>query len=102
MISKFFITRPIFACVISAFIVIGLIPLLPFVARLAAPGAPGDPFVVSAVLTAVAFFLVGAAKSRFVEQRWYAAGLETLFIGGAAAAVAYVVGSLLSGVGTVG
>jgi VIT1/CCC1 family predicted Fe2+/Mn2+ transporter len=54
-----------------------------------------DTFVASAVLTGITFFVVGYVRGHVVERRPWAAGLETLMIGGAAASVAYAVGKLL-------
>lgn len=82
----------------AAFVVVGFVPLLVFVVHFFSPATVARPYVWSAGLTAATFFAVGAAKSYFVEQRWYAAGLETLLVGGSAAALAFVVGMLLKGV----
>ena len=79
----------------AAFVVIGMLPLLAFVSPLVFSGRPAEPFLTSAVLTGVALFVVGAIKSRFVEQRWHVAGLETLGIGGLAAVLAYLIGMAL-------
>jgi len=78
-----------------AFIVIGLIPLLPFLVRLVLGSDIASPYVWSTLMTGVAFFSVGAAKSDFVDQHWTWSGLETLAIGGGAAGLAYVCGVLL-------
>ena len=72
----------------AAFLLVGAIPLAPFLLGF-------ESYEASAALTAAAFFLVGAAKSRFVTQSWLTAGLETLALGGGAAGLAYVVGLLL-------
>jgi vacuolar iron transporter family protein len=79
----------------AAFVLIGLLPLLSFLARLMVPEIEFNPFFVSSLLTAGAFFTVGAAKSRFVGEKWYAAGFETLWVGSAAAALAFGTGALL-------
>ena len=57
-----------------------------------------NPFAWSAVLTGVAFLVVGSMKSRFVDQSWWRSALETLVVGGLAAVLAYAAGALLQGV----
>jgi vacuolar iron transporter family protein len=86
------------ATTFAAFVALGSLPLLVFILHVATGVSVGLPFLWSAVLTAAAFFLVGTLKSRFVEQHWSRAGGETLLMGGAAAALAYLVGVALQNV----
>jgi VIT1/CCC1 family predicted Fe2+/Mn2+ transporter len=75
-----------------AFAVEGLVPLVPFVVD-ALPGVRvPSAFAWSGIMTAVAFVAVGLAKGIAVEQRWWRSSLETLLLGGTAAALAYAVG----------
>lgn len=80
-----------------AFLIVGLLPLLVFIYGYFTPTEPTTLYLASAVITGVAFFLVGAAKSLFVDQSWAWSGLETLSIGGIAAGLAYAVGVSLQG-----
>ena len=80
-----------------AFILVGFLPLFPFIYQLLVPTGVTHPFFFSALMTGVAFFTVGALKGRFVENRWHWSGLETLVVGGSAAALAYLVGQSLRG-----
>jgi VIT1/CCC1 family predicted Fe2+/Mn2+ transporter len=80
-----------------AFVAIGSVPLLPYAVDAAFEGALGDPFILSAAMTALAFATVGAVKSRFVMAPWWRSSLETLLIGGVAAALAFAAGVFLSG-----
>ncbi|MEM9593797.1 MAG: VIT1/CCC1 transporter family protein [Acidobacteriota bacterium] len=81
-----------------AFVLVGALPLTTYLVQVFLPGAAVDqPFLWSSVLTGLAFFVVGALKSRFVGERWWLAGGETLVMGGAAAVLAYTVGALLRG-----
>ncbi len=81
-----------------AFVLVGLIPLLAFLYEFVSPEGMANPYLASTVLTGVAFFLVGAAKSWFVDESWIRAGIETLVVGGAAAGLAFLVGWLFGGI----
>lgn len=89
------------AVTFSAFFAAGLLPLLSFLLSLFFPRLGFNPFLFSAALTGVAFFTVGAFKSRFSGELWYKAGLETLAAGGTAAALAYCTGALLQKIAAV-
>lgn len=85
------------ATTFAAFVLCGFLPLLVFVYDILAPGLFSKPFWWSAVMTGMTFFTVGAVKGRFVAERWYFSGLETLLVGGVAASLAYLVGLFLGG-----
>jgi len=74
----------------SAFFVCGIVPLLPFL--LPVP----HPFAVSMVMTLLVFFGVGSARSAWLTISWWRAGLETLAVGGVAAALAYAAGVFIA------
>ena len=72
----------------AAFLIAGLIPLLPFLIGW------GEAFSASVGLTLLGFFAIGTLKSRWSLSSWWRSGLETLAIGSVAAGIAFVVGSL--------
>lgn len=80
-----------------AFVLVGLIPLLPFIVDFFSIDSIANAYLCSTVFTGIAFFLVGAGKSWFIDESWIRAGLETLAVGGVAAALAYGIGALLGG-----
>ncbi|QHT71295.1 hypothetical protein GXP67_33895 [Rhodocytophaga rosea] len=82
-----------------AFVLIGIIPVFPFLWNWGFGENFRQPFVWSSILTGFAFFGIGSVKSRFVGKTWYSSGLETLLLGGGAAVLAYLVGILLKGIG---
>jgi len=73
-----------------AFLLCGLVPLVPFMTN------SGDPFFLSAIATAITFFIIGTLKSIWSLLPWWRSGLETLFIGSIAAAIAYLAGYFIS------
>jgi vacuolar iron transporter family protein len=75
----------------SAFLVCGIVPLIPFVAGLA------QAFLFASMVTGLMFILIGALKSRWSFRSWWYSGLTTLAIGGGAAAAAYAIGAWLRG-----
>jgi vacuolar iron transporter family protein len=86
------------ATTFAAFVALGALPLFVFVLGAASGIEIAMPFLWSAALAGVAFFLVGTLKARFVEQHWARAGLETLALGGIAAGLAYAIGVALQNV----
>ena len=84
------------AATFLAFVTVGFLPVSVFVIDLVVPGQIASPYVWSAALTALAFAGIGALKTRFVDQAAWRGALETLAIGGAAAALAYAAGALLN------
>lgn len=75
-----------------AFLVIGFIPLIPFIL----PALTSQQaFYASIVITAIAFMAIGIAKGAVLQRPVVRAGLETLLMGSGAALVAYLVGHWL-------
>ncbi|MDP2599966.1 MAG: VIT1/CCC1 transporter family protein [Deltaproteobacteria bacterium] len=81
-----------------AFVLFGFLPLLTFIAAYFYPAGIKDPFLTGSIITGIAFFAVGALKSRFVDEKWHWSGLETLLVGGTAAALAYSAGYFLKSI----
>lgn len=75
----------------SAFLLCGLIPMLPYLTR------TNHQLALSAVVTAAVFFAIGSAKSRWSTTSWWISGLTTLLVGIVAASLAYGTGILLQG-----
>lgn len=76
-----------------AFVTAGTLPLLPF---LFLSAIAGSTLYYSVIFTAVALFFVGSARHFVTKKNWFWSGLEMLFVGGVAAAVAYWVGYFVS------
>ena len=74
----------------AAFFICGAVPLLPFLF-----GGAGNAMMIATVMTGLAFFGIGAMKSKWSTARWWRSGLETFTIGMVAAGAAYGVGALL-------
>ena len=68
-------------------------------ATLAIPIAPATAFRTSILLSALALFGLGTAKVFVTRLNPLRSGLDMLAVGGLAAVVAYVIGSLLKNVG---
>jgi VIT1/CCC1 family predicted Fe2+/Mn2+ transporter len=83
----------------SSFVFIGFIPVMAFVLALILPKLITNPFLISALLTGIALFTVGAMRTWVTGLKWYRSGIEMLFVGSIAAFAAYLVGFLLKGLG---
>ena len=80
-----------------SFLIIGFIPLLSFVLAIFIPSLTKIQFPLSIFSTAIAFLLVGAIKGEVVKKHPFRSAIETLFVGGIAALIAFAVGYFLRG-----
>lgn len=79
----------------SSFLIIGYIPLIPF---MFSNLTTRMVFISSAVLTSLSFFSVGVIRGQLLKRKPLRSGINTLLTGGAAALLAYVVGHVLRNV----
>ena len=95
--SKYAVRKAFFGGVMTfvAFLVLGAVPLLVYLYD-AVFDFSGNNFVWTIILTSLALALVGFLKSYFLNESRIKASLETLILGGLAAAIAYLIGFLLS------
>ncbi len=79
----------------TAFVLIGAIPLLPFLIPGSSQLVNMTPFGLTCLLTAVAFIIIGYTKSHVNLTSRIEGISETLFLGAAAALIAYFAGYFL-------
>ena len=82
----------------AAFIVVGFVPLIVYLFTSARDASSADNFLIACVLTGLTFAAIGVIKGRVTNtsKRWSA--IETLLLGGAAAAISYFVGAWFDGI----
>lgn len=79
----------------GSFVLVGFIPLIAYVVTYLFPLKLSNLFLLSCIMTSVAFMIIGWMKS-FVTHTGRIRGiLETILLGGLAAGVAYFVGHVL-------
>ncbi len=79
-----------------AFVTVGLVPLVIYVWDYIF-GFEGNMFLVTCILTGLAFSVIGFLKTYVTQTNRWKGILETLILGAIAAAVSYFVGDLLEG-----
>jgi VIT1/CCC1 family predicted Fe2+/Mn2+ transporter len=83
------------ARIAGAYVVAGTIPLAPYIM----PVSLDRALMLSTTVTAIALAIFGAVKGRYTGAAPLRAALQTLAIGGSAAAVAYWIGRIVSRLG---
>lgn len=74
------------------FLVLAMIPLFPYLIF-----SVGNAIIVSIVLSVVALFVVGAAKTKLTKKSWVRSGFEMMIFGLIAAVVTFYIGQFVSG-----
>jgi VIT1/CCC1 family predicted Fe2+/Mn2+ transporter len=75
-----------------AFVIAGTVPLVPYMVA----AYPADRFALSAALTMLTMFIVGASRGLIANVKWWQGGLEMLVLGGVVAAIAYASGGVVA------
>ena len=81
------------AATFVAFVIAGSVPLVSYLI----PMPQAWRFPIAALLTGLTLFAIGAGRSTVTSRSWWRSGTEMLAVGAGAAAIAFVVGRLLSG-----
>jgi len=79
----------------TAFIIVGLVPLVVYTSDALLDLNIENPFGISIILTAVAFIGIGYLKSQVTQSSKWRAIAETLLLGALAAGFAYFIGDFL-------
>jgi len=74
----------------------GALPILPYI--FAVWLGLQNVFWISVASTAFALFLVGSLRTYFTGKGWFKSGLEMLVVGGLAAFIAFMAGSIVSAI----
>lgn len=79
----------------TSFVVVGSIPIIAFIGNIFFGMFEQNAFVVSGIMTALAFVMIGYVRGYITGEKPLVAALETLAVGTTAATVAYVVGAFV-------
>ncbi len=80
-----------------SFAIIGFIPLISFVLAPIFPAIEANKFIYGAILTGLAFLLIGSIKAQITGKHFVYSAIETFVIGCIAALIAFAVGYFLKG-----
>lgn len=81
------------AATFVAFVVAGIIPLLPYIIL----RGTENLLMLSIVFTGVTLFVIGSLRTIFTKRSIFRSGLEMLLVGSIAAVIAYFIGEALKG-----
>ena len=77
------------------FLIIGIIPLVAYVLSYFIPFFQKDTFKIATIMTLVALIIIGVIKRYITKKDLSKSIIETVFVGGAAAVIAYFIGFFL-------
>lgn len=80
-----------------SFVLVGLIPILPFIFYFISGAKIGHAFSITLILTAISFLFIGYVRGRVIQTRSvFMTSFLSLAVGGFAATISYFIGAFLS------